>query len=179
MKPGIKFGSVIEIVYLYNQTLEFVVISNASPLTLSGFVAIAVSLILLILAMYFAKKCNLVSHKRLMIAAVVSNSLFLTLYVIRWSTEGESTFNGPSSVRDYIYLPILIIHIITALVSIYLVSRQLWLGVFKSDTFDDGTPVFKGIYRNMHRKNGLVAFYVWSTSFIGGIVIFFLLYVAY
>ncbi|MHA2091068.1 MAG: DUF420 domain-containing protein [Candidatus Kariarchaeaceae archaeon] len=155
------------------------VISSASPLAISGFVAIAIGLILLLSAMYFVKKRDLVTHKRLMIGAVVFNSLFLVLYVIRWSTEGETAFNGPSTVHDFIYLPILIIHITTALVSIYLVSKQLWLGIFKSETQDDGTPYFKGIYRKMHRKNGRVAFYVWGTSFIGGILIFSLLYVAY
>ncbi|MHA2404040.1 MAG: DUF420 domain-containing protein [Candidatus Kariarchaeaceae archaeon] len=148
-------------------------------MAISGFVAIAIGLILLLSAMYFVKKRDLVNHKRLMIGAVVSNSLFLVLYVIRWSTEGETAFNGPSTVHDFIYLPILIIHITTALVSIYLVSKQLWLGIFKSETQDDGTPYFKGIYRKMHRKNGRVAFYVWGTSFIGGILIFSLLYVAY
>jgi uncharacterized membrane protein YozB (DUF420 family) len=114
-----------------------------------------------------------------MLSAILTNFLFLILYVTRLFSEGNTHFKGPKNHQNFIYLPILIFHIVTALISIFYVVKQVLMVIRHVNNSPNGTPQFMGEIRLQHRKNGLLTFYIWSFSFLGGIIIFLLLYVIY
>lgn len=53
-------------------------------------------------------------HKRCMLAALVTSTLFLTSYVIYHANTGSRPFSGTGSIR-YVYFSILISHVLLAM----------------------------------------------------------------
>ncbi len=163
----------------YKGGRRFISVKNTSTLAIAGFAAILISLVLLSSAYIAARKKNYNAHKWLMLFAVSTNLTFLILYIIRWLTEGDTKFGGPSSIFYFVYIPVLIIHILTALISVFFVSKQVWLGLMKTKISADGKIAFIGKFRKIHRYIGKIAIIIWIFSFIGGISIFFMLYLLY
>jgi putative membrane protein len=143
-----------------------------------GFILISLSLIFLILAITFAKRRQYAKHRLFISVATSLNILFLVSYVIRWSIYGDTQFAGPENIKHYVYYPILIIHILTALVSIWVVGKQL-VQAAKNVKFKDGLPTFPKEYRSTHRQKGRIVATIWGLSFLGGIITFLFLYVLY
>ncbi len=155
------------------------VFGNASNLAKIGFSTIAISLFLLLLAYLAVKSKHYRTHKLSMVMATISNSLFLIFYIIRLVTEGNSEFEGPNWFFKSIYIPILTIHILTAIASIYFVIVQLYSG-FKGEAKDSNSNlILSGKYRLQHVRLGPRAIVVWGSSFIGGISVFLMLYVLF
>ncbi|MCH8907196.1 MAG: DUF420 domain-containing protein [Candidatus Heimdallarchaeota archaeon] len=151
-------------------------LENVSSLAILGFVSIIISLILVTNAYVAILKGKLKLHKWFMGTAAISNSVFLILYLTRLFTEGSTPFDGSNFMLKYVYLPILVVHVMTALLSIYFVGKQLYIGLFKLMTTDTGELYFKEPYRMMHIINGRRALVIWFLSFVGGITVFTLLY---
>jgi putative membrane protein len=109
-------------------------------------------------------------HRGLMLAAMVLISIFLLLYVTRVSLGGVKAFPGPVSVRAYLYLPALVIHIILSILSVPLVVYNAFVGL---------TLPVGHIPRTPHPRVGRVAVVLWSVSLSLGILVYLLLNVLY
>ena len=104
-------------------------LTDATPLAIAGFASIAVSLAFLVIGIQKAKARQLKQHKFFMLAATSTNTIFLLLYFTRLAIEGSTEFVGADLIFRLVYLPILTVHIIFALVSIYFVARQINMGI--------------------------------------------------
>lgn len=150
----------------------------AEPLILSGFFFIAISLIFLLTAVYYAKNRNFKLHRRFMLFAVTTNAIFLIIYVFRFSIFGDTKFTGPDNIRFFIYYPILIIHITGAIISIALIYIQLKQALTEAKLSSKGQYYFENSERRKrHRSFGTKVAYIWGASFVGGIIVFFMLYI--
>jgi putative membrane protein len=110
------------------------------------------------------------AHRRRMLVAFVLFGAFLALYLYRVSIEGPSDFGGPDAVYQFVYLPMLAIHILLAIVCVPLLFYVLLLAVSR--------PV-EDIYRSRHRSVGQVAAVLWLISFTLGVAVYGMLYVVY
>jgi Predicted membrane protein len=110
------------------------------------------------------------SHRRRMLAAFVLFGAFLAFYLYRVTLEGPTDFGGPDTVYQFLYLPMLAIHILLAIVCVPLLLYVLLLAVSR--------PV-EEIYRSRHRSVGQIAAVLWLISFSLGIAVYAMLYVVY
>ena len=110
------------------------------------------------------------THRRRMLVAFVLFGAFLALYLYRVSLEGPSDFGGPDAVYQFVYLPMLAIHILLAIVCVPLLFYVLLLAVSR--------PV-EDIYRSRHRSVGQVAAVLWLISFTLGVAVYGMLYVVF
>jgi len=109
-------------------------------------------------------------HKRAMGTSTLLFVAFLGFYLYRIVVEGTTGFGGPEAVYTYVYLPILVVHMALAMVSIPLVYYALLLA---------GTHDVSEIPATNHATVGRVAASLWLVSFALGIVVYLLLYVLY
>lgn len=89
----------------------------------------------------------------------------------------ETKFEGDDNVRKFIYIPILIIHVITAIIMIALVVKHGSKTLRNQQFTDQDIPYFHKDYRPEHRSSGQRVFLFWLVSYLGGIVGFLLLYI--
>jgi putative membrane protein len=150
--------------------------TDASPLAIAGFIIIGFGLILLQFGFFQAKKKNFNNHRILMIVATVFNALFLILYIIRFIFTSETTFPGPDIIRNFIYYPILISHIILSIYVIYLVITLLSKTIPNYEITSDKKIILGKDIRDWHRKMGIKTYILWTISFAGGISVFVMLY---
>ncbi|MGB9965210.1 DUF420 domain-containing protein [Halobacterium hubeiense] len=109
-------------------------------------------------------------HKGAMLASTLLFALFLAFYLYRIVVEGTTSFAGPEAVYTFVYLPVLVVHMGLAMVSIPLVYYALLLA---------STRPLSEIPATSHAKVGRVAASLWLVSFALGIVVYLLLYVLY
>jgi putative membrane protein len=154
-------------------------INSASRLAIIGFSLISISLLFLIIGFLAVRNKRYHLHKFFMLFATISNTLFLISYITRYIQEGNTPFPGPNWFFNFVYIPILSAHIITALFSIYFVLRQILTGWRGQEINSSGNLILRGPYRESHQRFGKKAVYVWGISFLGGISVFLMLYVIY
>lgn len=116
------------------------------------------------------RRGNVERHRLLMLASFGLFALFLVFYLYRVAVLGPSEFPGPATVRTFVYLPILVVHIALAVLCIPFVFYALLLA---------GTRPIADIYETRHRLVGRIAATLWLVSFAMGIVIYALLYLIY
>ncbi|WP_436344645.1 DUF420 domain-containing protein [Natronorubrum sp. FCH18a] len=110
-------------------------------------------------------------HRVAMLASFGLFAAFLTFYLYRLvATGGPQSFPGPETVYQFVYLPILAIHIFLAIVCVPLVYYALLLAF--------AYPV-EELYQTSHARFGRLAASLWLISFSLGIVVYLLLHVAY
>jgi putative membrane protein len=110
-------------------------------------------------------------HRIAMLASFGLFAAFLTLYLYRLvATGGPEPFPGPDAVYQFVYLPILAIHILLAVVCIPLVYHALLLA---------GAYPIHELPETNHARLGRVAASLWLVSFSLGIVVYGLLHAAY
>jgi putative membrane protein len=109
-------------------------------------------------------------HRAAMAATTLLFLGFLVLYLYRIALEGPSDFPGPETVYQFVYLPVLGIHILLAVLSIPFVYYVLLLAV---------TRPIAAIRQSPHPRIGKVAASLWFVSFALGIVVYGMLYVLY
>lgn len=151
-------------------------LENAPILAITGFFTIATGLVVLIAGYLQGRRKNLRSHKKLMMAAVFLAFAFLVQYIIRVSMGEGTKFEGNETIKNFVYLPILTVHIIFAIVTIAAVIvhvRRASRNLIKNSK----VPQFPREYREQHKTFGKKVFRIWIVSYIGGIIVFFLLYV--
>ena len=109
-------------------------------------------------------------HRAAMLTSLALFVTFLVLYLYRVSLEGPTAFPGPETVYQFVYLPVLAIHMVLAIVCIPLLYYVLLLAV---------THTVPELRETAHRRVGRIAASLWLVSFALGIVVYLLLYVVY
>jgi putative membrane protein len=109
-------------------------------------------------------------HRAAMLVSFALFATFLALYLYRVSLEGPSTFPGPETVYQFVYLPVLAIHILLAVVCVPLLYYVLLLAA---------THAPAELPRTNHRRVGRIAASLWLISFSLGIVVYLLLYAVF
>jgi putative membrane protein len=116
------------------------------------------------------RRGNVGRHRRLMVASFGLFALFLGLYLYRVAVVGPNEFPGPATIRSFVYLPVLVVHIALAVVCVPFVFYALLIA---------GTRPVSEIYETRHRTAGRVAATLWLISFSMGLVIYTMLYHVY
>jgi len=109
-------------------------------------------------------------HRAAMLLSLGLFATFLVLYLYRVSVEGPTTFRGPAVVEQFVYLPVLIVHMVLAIVCIPLLYYVLLLALTRPVSELGGT---------LHPRLGRIAATLWLTSFALGTVVYLLLYVLF
>lgn len=116
------------------------------------------------------KNGNIERHRLAMLVSTALFAGFLVLYLYRVSLEGPGEFPGPDTVRQFVYLPVLAIHILLAILCIPFVYHALLLA---------GTHRVSELPNTSHARVGKIAATLWVISFTLGISIYLLLYVLF
>jgi len=117
-----------------------------------------------------ARQGRIGRHRRAMLASLALFVTFLVLYLYRVSLEGPTPFPGPASVYRFVYLPLLVVHVLLAIVCIPLLYYVLLLAVTRDVAELPDTP---------HPRVGRVAATLWLVSFSLGLIVYLMLYVVY
>ena len=110
---------------------------------------------------YFIKTKNVRAHKTCMTAAVVVSSIFLTSYLVYHYNVGNVLYTKTGWTRD-VYFPLLISHVILAVVILPLVLRTFYLGL-------------KSRFAS-HVKIARWTFPLWMYVSITGVIVYLMLY---
>ena len=116
----------------------------------------------LLLAGYvLIRQRRLEAHRRVMLAAVASSTLFLACYLVYHAQVGSVRFRGQGPVRT-LYFTILITHTVLAVTIVPLVGVTLVRGL-------------RGRY-DRHRRIAKVTLPLWGYVSVTGVVIYWMLY---
>ncbi|OVE84465.1 DUF420 domain-containing protein [Natronolimnobius baerhuensis] len=135
-------------------------------------VAISASAIVTIMLGWRAiRRGNIERHRLAMVASFGLFAAFLVLYLYRLvAMGGPQSFPGPETVYQFVYLPLLAVHIFLAVVCIPLVYYALLLA--------SAYPTAE-LRRTSHARVGRYAATLWLVSFSLGIAVYVLLHVVY
>jgi len=130
----------------------------------------ALALVLLASGWWFIRKGFIKLHRIVMPSALGLIFLFLVMYVTRIYLGGVKEFPGPESVYLYVYLPILIIHLVLSIICIQPVLYVAFIGL---------THRIEHIPRTKHKIVGRIAVPMWILSLALGLAVYRLLYRVY
>jgi putative membrane protein len=105
-------------------------------------------------------------HQAAMLSALSLIVVFLVIYLFKIGGGGTKEFVGPTAVRNYLYLPMLGIHLILSIVSVPVVIHAAVLGL--THTPDE-------LRKTAHARVGRIAAGAWSLSLFLGVIAYFLL----
>lgn len=109
-------------------------------------------------------------HRRFMLIALVMFALFLFLYLYNVAITGAHPFPGPDVIYYYVYLPILVIHMVLAIICIPLLYYVVLLAA---------THPISAIPATNHARVARPALLLWAISFALGLVVYLQLYIIY
>jgi putative membrane protein len=112
-------------------------------------------------ALIAIKRGNVALHKRLIFVAVGFSAAFLACYLTYHCTCEPVRFRGEGWTR-WVYYPLLISHIVLAVVQVPLILRTLFLGLKDR--------------RAEHRKWAKVTTPIWLYVSLTGVIVYLLLY---
>ena len=124
----------------------------------------AASGVLLVLGHRAVRRFEIERHRRLMVAAAVTSSVFLASYLTYHAKVGSVHFTGEGAVRA-IYFTILISHTLLAAVVLPLALRTLFLGLKRRD--------------EKHRRIARWTYPIWLYVSVTGVVVYVMLYRLY
>jgi len=113
------------------------------------------------------RRGDVTTHRRAMGAGFLLFVLFLVLYLYKVALEGPTSFPGPAAVEQFVYLPVLAVHILLAIVCVPLLYYVLLLALTR--------PV-EEIPLTDHPRFGRFTATLWLVSFALGVVVYALLY---
>ncbi|WP_436935491.1 DUF420 domain-containing protein [Halovenus marina] len=116
------------------------------------------------------KRGNVSTHRRAMLASAALFGAFLLLYLYRVSLEGPTAFTGPDWVHQFVYLPVLAVHILLAIVCLPFVYAALLIA---------STHDVSELPETAHPRLGRIAAVLWLVSFALGIVVYAMLYLVF
>jgi putative membrane protein len=109
-------------------------------------------------------------HRRAMLTTLGLFAAFLVLYLYKVAVKGATPFGGPAVVDQFVYLPLLVVHVLLAVVCIPLLYYVLLVALTR--------PVAE-IRESLHPRVGRVAAALWLISFALGTAVYLLLYVLF
>jgi len=107
------------------------------------------------------KRKQIDRHKRLMLGAFTASCLFLTSYLTRIVLYGDTKFMGQGALR-WLYLAILISHVLLSIATVPLVLRTLFLGL--------------NMRVEEHRPIARWAYPIWVYVSLTGVIVYVMLY---
>lgn len=124
----------------------------------------------------YGKKKRSKEHQSLMTGAFALNVAFVGAYMIRSLLgEGGAAFQGPDFVKDFIYLPTVIVHGIASLLAFLLAAITLFYGYTRSVMKKRRVFPSQSL-QTRHKILGVLTISTWSLSFTTGIFVYALLY---
>jgi Predicted membrane protein len=132
------------------------------PLVSTSFILISGILVAIGWRLIVLKKRE--AHEKVMVAAAVAATLFFIIYVSRTIFVGNTTFNGPESLKN-IYLVFLLFHIVLATVAAVFGITTLVLAYRKNFA--------------KHRRIGRTTATIWFATVVTGVTVYVLLYLMY
>jgi len=139
--------------------LHYTFLPNLNAL-LNGLAAIA-----LVFGYYFVRNHRIAAHRASMFTAFVFSSLFLVSYVANHALHGDTLYPIHNGTYYYAYLPILISHIILAIVALPVVLITFFLSL------SGRIP--------LHRKVARITFPLWLYVSVTGVVVRVMLVAAF
>ena len=121
----------------------------------------AVSAVLLTIAWFLIKARRIAAHRRFMIAAFVSSSLFLTSYLVYHAKIGSKPFTGTGTMRT-VYFSILVPHVTLAALVLPMAIITLRRGLRRDD--------------KRHRKLARWTLPIWLFVSVTGVIVYVMLY---
>jgi putative membrane protein len=121
----------------------------------------ATSAILLTIGWFFIRSRRIDAHRRMMISAFITSSLFLISYVIYHAHVGSKPFPGTGAIR-MIYFSILIPHVTLAAVVLPMAIVTLRRGLRRDD--------------NRHRPLARITLPLWLFVSVTGVIVYLMLY---
>lgn len=115
----------------------------------------------LLLGFYFIRRGQIERHRRSMLAAFATSTLFLISYVIYHANVGSRPFTGVGPIR-LLYFTILITHIILAAAIVPMALLTLRRGLVRDDV--------------RHRRIAKITWPIWMYVSVTGVVIYVMLY---
>ena len=119
---------------------------------LNGLAAIA-----LVTGYYFVRNHRIAAHRASMFTAFVFSSLFLVCYIANHALHGDTLYPVHNATYHHAYIPILVSHIILAIVALPVVLTTFFLSL------SGRIP--------MHRKLARITFPLWLYVSVTGVVV--------
>jgi putative membrane protein len=119
------------------------------------------------------------AHKRVMLSAFVVSSAFLACYLWYHYNVGHVEFTHPGVIR-YVYLTILLTHVLLAITVPALASRQIYLGYRAlgccgpKDAAERASVSAE--YAARHRRLARWTYPIWLYVSVTGVVVYVMLY---
>lgn len=126
---------------------------NASLNGLSG--------VFLLLGYYYIRQRNIATHRRFMLAACITSTVFLASYLTYHALAGSTRFTATGPIRT-VYFSILLSHTILAVVVLPLAILSVWNGL-KNRV-------------EQHRRVARWTFPIWMYVSVTGVLVYFFLY---
>jgi uncharacterized membrane protein YozB (DUF420 family) len=117
--------------------------------------------LLICAGLWAVKRGNVSLHKRLMLSAAAVSLVFLACYLTYHYTVGHVEFRHEGWLAK-VYYPLLISHVVLAVVQVPLILRTIWLGLKDR--------------RAQHRKWAKVTAPIWLYVSITGVIVYVMLY---
>ena len=117
--------------------------------------------VFLLLGFYFIRRRQIERHRRAMLAAFSTSTLFLISYVIYHANVGSRPFTGVGPIR-LVYFTILITHIVLAAAIVPMALITLRRGLLRDDA--------------RHRRIARITWPTWMYVSVTGVVIYVMLY---
>jgi putative membrane protein len=115
------------------------------------------SAIALLIGFYFIRTHRIAAHRASMMTAFVFSSLFLVCYIANHALHGDTLYPVHNHVYYYAYLPILITHIVLAIVALPVVLITFYLALSRRFA--------------IHRKVARFTFPLWLYVSVTGVVV--------
>lgn len=129
--------------------------------------AVATALVTVTTGFRAVRRGQTTTHARAMAATAALFTAFLVMYLVKLAATGVTEYPGSDFVYRYVYLPVLVVHMSLAAVSIPLVSFCLLSAVLLPE---DEIPA------SSHPRVGRIAAPLWAVSFTLGIVVYLMLH---
>jgi putative membrane protein len=136
-------------------SLDFTILADVDAV-LNG-----LAFVFLCAALIAIKRGNVTLHKRLIFVTVGLSAAFLVCYLTYHYTVGSVPFTKTGWIT-WVYYPLLISHIVLAVVQVPLILRTLYLGLKDR--------------REQHRKWAKVTTPIWLYVSITGVIVYVMLY---
>jgi putative membrane protein len=140
----------------------------------------ATATVLLVVGLAMIKRGRVTAHKRVMLSAFAVSSAFLACYLWYHYKVGHVEFTHPGAVR-YIYLTILLTHVLLAITVPFLAGYQIYLGYRalgccgpSGNATNQAATMAE--YAARHRRLAKWTFPIWLYVSVTGVVVYVMLY---
>ncbi len=139
----------------------------------------AIAAVLLIVGLVMIREGRVWAHKRVMLTAFGVSIVFLLCYLWYHYQVGSVEFTHPGAIR-YVYLLILLTHVVLAMTVPVLAIWTIYLGLRATGSFGRGDPAVTGedlaVYRAKHRRLARWTYPIWLYVSVTGVVVYVMLY---